>query len=78
MLARGINAVLLMVGERNGRYSLSCNADLTHDVVAGARAMGACVVVGLVNRKLPFMTGEAEVGPREPEAPLHDGRGRSR
>jgi hypothetical protein len=25
MLARGVNAVLIMVGERGGRYSLSCN-----------------------------------------------------
>jgi acyl-CoA hydrolase len=63
MLARGVNAVLIMVAERGGRYSLSCNPDLTLDVVAGMRARGApCMVAGMVNRKLPFMTGEAEVG----------------
>jgi acyl-CoA hydrolase len=63
MLARGLNAVLIMVGERGGRYSLSSNPDLTLDAVAAMRAGGApCAVVGLVNRNLPFMTGDAEVG----------------
>ncbi len=62
MLARGVNAVLVMVAERGGRYSLSCNPDLTVDVVEGMRARGApCVVVAAVNRNLPFMTGDAEV-----------------
>src|SRR5206468_2650423 len=67
MLARGVNAVLVMVGERGGRYSLSSNPDLTLDVVSGMRERmrehGApCMVAGMVNRKLPFMTGDAEVG----------------
>ena len=64
MLARGVNVVLVMVGERGGRYSLSCNPDLTLDVVAGMRASGGapCMVAGMVNRNLPFMTGDAEVG----------------
>lgn len=62
MLARGVNAVLVMVAERGGRYSLSCNADLTVDVVKAMRARGApCVVAALVNRKLPFMIADAEV-----------------
>jgi acyl-CoA hydrolase len=59
---RGVNAVLVMVAERGGRYSLSCNPDLTLDVVASMRKRGgACAVVGMVNRELPFMPGEAEV-----------------
>ncbi len=63
MRARGVNAVLVMVAERGGRYSLSCNPDLTLDVVQAMRAGGApCVVVGLVNRNLPFMLHDAEVG----------------
>ena len=62
MLARGVNAVLLLVTERNGRFSLSCNPDLTAQVAEGMRARGApCVVAALVNRKLPFMEGDAEV-----------------
>jgi len=63
MLARGLNAVLVMVAERGGRYSLSSNPDLTLDAVSGMRAGGApCAVLGMVNRNLPFMTGDAEVG----------------
>ncbi len=62
MLARGANAVLVMVTERSGRYSLSCNPDLTIDVVRGMRARGTpCVVAAAVNRNLPFMTGDAQV-----------------
>jgi acyl-CoA hydrolase len=63
MRARGVNAVLVMVAERGGRYSLSCNPDLTLDVVQAMRAGGGpCVVGGLVNRNLPFMLHDAEVG----------------
>lgn len=62
MLARGVNAVLVMVAERGNRYSLSCNPDLTLDVVQSLRARRApCVVAALVNRNLPFMTADAEV-----------------
>jgi acyl-CoA hydrolase len=62
MLARGVNVVLVLATERNGRFSLSCNPDLTVDVVDGMRAAGKpCIVAALVNRKLPFMGGDAEV-----------------
>jgi len=60
---RGVNVVLVMVAERDGRYSLSCNPDLTLDVVAAMRARGApCIVVAQVNRDLPFMGHDADVG----------------
>ena len=63
MLARGLNTVLVMVAERGGRYSLSCNPDLTIDVVRALRERGApCLVAAQVNRQLPFMTADAEVG----------------
>jgi acyl-CoA hydrolase len=63
MRTRGVNAVLVMVAERAGRYSLSSNPDLTLDVVQAMRAQGApCIVAGLVNRNLPYMLHEAEVG----------------
>ncbi len=63
MRARGVNAVLVMVAERGGRYSLSSNPDLTLDVARDMRAGGApCAVLGLVNRNLPFMLHDAEVG----------------
>ncbi len=65
ILARGANAVLVMVCERGGRYSLSCNADLTLDIVREMRGRdAACVVAAAVNRNLPFMTGDAEVDGR--------------
>jgi hypothetical protein len=52
-----------MVAERAGRYSLSSNPDLTLDVVRAMRADHAsCVVAGMVNRNLPFMLHDAEVG----------------
>ena len=64
ILARGVNAILVMVAERAGRYSLSCNTDLTIDLVQALRARRTpCTVAALVNRNLPFMTGDAEVGP---------------
>ena len=63
MLARGLNAVLVMVAERGGRYSLSSNPDLTLDAARAIRAGGKpCAVLGMVNRNLPFMTGDAEIG----------------
>ncbi len=67
MRARGVNAVLVMIAERGGRYSLSCNQDLTLDVVRAMREDSRedgkpCVVAGLVNRNLPFMLHDAEVG----------------
>lgn len=62
MLARGLNTVTVMVSERAGRYSLSCNPDLTLDVVDALRRQSRpCVVAGQVNRRLPFMAADAEV-----------------
>ena len=62
MVARGLNTVAVMIAERDGRYSLSCNPDLTLDVVRDMRASGRpFIVVGMVNRRLPFMVADAEV-----------------
>jgi acyl-CoA hydrolase len=71
MLAAGVNVVLQAVGkeERPGgpRYSLSSNPDVTLDIMPGLRAAEKAgrkvAVAGMVNRKLPFMYGDAEVGP---------------
>ncbi len=63
ILARGVNAILVMVSERAGRYSLSCNSDLTLDLVQSLRSRNMpCVFAAMVNRNLPFMKGDAEVG----------------
>jgi len=62
LLARGVNAIAVMVSERGGRYSLSCNPDLTLDLAQSLRSRNApCVVAALVNRNLPFMAADAEV-----------------
>lgn len=71
MLAAGANVVLQAVATQPGpggpRYSLSSNPDVTLDIMPGLRAAEkagrAVAVAGMVNRKLPFMYGEAEVPP---------------
>lgn len=63
VVERGCNTVMVMVSERDGRYSLSCNPDLALDVVRMLRERAApLTVVALVNRQLPFMPHDAEVG----------------
>lgn len=66
ILDRGINVILQMVAVdeagRVPRYSLSCNPDLTLDIVPVMRAAEREVaVVGEVNRQLPFMPNDAAV-----------------
>ena len=62
IVARGANALLVMVAERAGQYSLSCNPDLTVDVAQAMRRRGApSTIAAMVNRNLPFMTGDALV-----------------
>ena len=71
MLAAGMNVVLQAVGKEErptgARYSLSSNPDVTLDIMPGLRALEKAgrpvAVAGMVNRKLPFMYGDAEVGP---------------
>ncbi len=67
LAAAGVNVIAQQVAMRTtgGRdeYSLSCNPDVTLDVlphVDAARASGRdAVVIGSVNRRLPFMLGDA-------------------
>jgi acyl-CoA hydrolase len=64
LLERGINVLAQQVcrGTVEGRsaLSLSCNADVAPDLVAGLRALGSPhAVVGQVNAQLPFMYGDA-------------------
>ncbi len=76
VMERGVNvaAQLLAVRERaNGHcYSVSCNPDLTLDLLA-ARRRGAAdfLLVGQVNSELPFMGGDAELAPGELDLLLH-------
>ncbi len=66
MLLQGVNVVAQAVAirERDGRseYSLSCNPDVTLDLLPLFKASGAQVYrVLLVNRQLPFMENDAIV-----------------
>ena len=72
MLAAGMNVILQAVGKEDrpggARYSLSSNPDVTLDIMPGLRELEGgglkkVAVAGMVNRKLPFMYGDAEVGP---------------
>lgn len=64
LLDRGVNVALQMIAERDGRYSLSCNPDLSLDLVPAMRRSGRdCMVVGMNNEYLPFMPNDAEVEP---------------
>lgn len=66
MLERGLNVVAQLVATRGSghdrRFSLSCNTDLTFDLLK-ARAEGAArfVLAAETNAELPFMPGTAEV-----------------
>jgi acyl-CoA hydrolase len=62
---RGVNVVAQLVAERTQletRYSLSCNPDLTLDLLA-CRARKECdfIFAGQVNSELPFMPGDADI-----------------
>jgi len=64
LVDRGINVVLqLVAGPEDGRYSLSCNPDLTLDLAGRLRrdADWPWVAVGQVHPELPFMHGDAVV-----------------
>jgi len=66
LLARGVNVITQLVAKRtiNGetRYSLSCNTDITLDLLK-ARSEGKAnfVLIGQVNSELPFMLGEGDL-----------------
>ena len=69
VLAHGVNVVAQMIATRvsEGRteYSLSCNPDVTVDLLpeldAARRGGREIVTIGVVNRQLPFMFGGAEI-----------------
>ena len=69
LVALGVNLVAQQVATRvvagRSEFSLSCNPDVTLDLLPAldaARAAGrAALLVGVVNRRLPFMLGDAVV-----------------
>jgi acyl-CoA hydrolase len=70
VLDRGVNVVAQLVAHRADEapqdYSLSCNPDLTLDLLARRRDGGAdFLFAGQVNSELPFMPGDAAIGENE-------------
>src|SRR5262249_7931103 len=64
LLARGVNVIGQLVAEKGGRFSLSCNTDLTLDMLDARREGRAnFLLVGQVNSELPFMPGEGDLPP---------------
>ena len=78
VLAAGINVLAQAVGAEGVdgelRYSLSCNSDLTVDLLprlhALQRAGRPVVALAQVNRRLPFMYGDAMLPPQAFDAVL--------
>ena len=75
VLDRGVNVVAQLVAKRDRdgetRYSLSCNTDLTLDLMALRRdGRVNFMMVGEVNSELPFMPGDGDVGAQEFDAVL--------
>ena len=70
VLERGVNVVAQLVAKRmrggESRMSLSCNPDLTLDLLA-RRRRGECdfLFVGQINSELPFMAGDADISASE-------------
>lgn len=63
VLRTGVRAVVQLVARRGDRYSLSCNPDLTLDLVDLYRESRTPLhVIAAVHPDLPFMGGDAEVG----------------
>lgn len=66
LLSRGVNVVAELVAAQAqsgvGRYSLSCNTDLTLDLL-DARIAGRAnfILVGQTNSQLPYMPGEGDL-----------------
>lgn len=70
VLDRGVNVIAQLVARREpsgqDRFSLSCNPDLTLDLLAARRGGRTnFVLAAQVNSELPFMSNEAEVSGAE-------------
>lgn len=59
-----VNVIGQMIAARDERYSLSCNTDITLDLIPELQRKAgreSFVVVGEINERLPFMVNDAEV-----------------
>jgi acyl-CoA hydrolase len=73
-----LNAIVQLVARRGAgldvRYSLSCNPDVTLDVLDAIAAAGGArpLLIGVVHPELPFLGGDAEVDARLFDAIVED------
>ena len=68
ILDDGINLVVQMLATETGNpnYSLSCNPDITLDLLKARESGGVdFIMVGEVNENLPYMPGDAEISASE-------------
>ncbi len=62
LMDRGVNVLAQLVAREGDRYSLSCNTDITLDLLAARKAGKAdFLLVGQVNDALPFMPGDGDL-----------------
>lgn len=80
VMARGVNVIGQLVAKRERagemRYSMSCNTDLTLDLLkARARGNADFLLLGEVNGELPFMPGAGDLPDNAFHAVLDDPQG---
>jgi acyl-CoA hydrolase len=60
LIERGVNVIAQLVSPEGDRLSLSCNSDITLDILDTLRFRGGrALLVGQTNAELPFMPGPA-------------------
>ncbi|GJL75443.1 acetyl-CoA hydrolase/transferase C-terminal domain-containing protein [Nitrosomonas sp.] len=66
LIENGVNVVAQLVTREDHHYSLSCNPDITADLLkARAKGRARFVFAAQTNRNLPFMYGDSEVSEQE-------------
>jgi hypothetical protein len=66
VLETGVNVIAQLVAKRGDHYSLSCNTDLTLELLKARRDGKAnFILIGQVNSELPFMPGAGDIGADE-------------
>jgi acyl-CoA hydrolase len=76
LLDRGVNVIGQMItrGKNPGEFSLSCNPDVTLDLLDAARSRGiSLLVAGEVNPQLPFMPNDAVLAETDFDLVLDEG-----
>ncbi|MDO8288350.1 MAG: acetyl-CoA hydrolase/transferase C-terminal domain-containing protein [Parvibaculum sp.] len=62
LIDQGVNVITQLVAKKGERYSLSCNTDMTLDLLdARTRGKAKFMLVGEVNSELPFMPGPGDL-----------------